>query len=105
MPDEEGPHSGLPEMVNTNDSVDDKAPPYEMPKHTPYSGLPEVVNTNSLADDKAPPFEVLKHSYDADEAMKAFEGSEGGAIEIDEATNRRLLRKIDLNIMPLLCVI
>lgn len=43
---------------------------------------------------------VLKHAHDADEAMKAFEGHEGEAIVIDEATNRRLLGKIDLNIMP-----
>ena len=47
---------------------------------------------------------ILKHSHDADEAMKAFEGQEG-RIEIDEATNRRLLRIIDLRLMPLLCIV
>ena len=70
-----------------------------------HSHLPEVVKTNTSTDDGAPPVEVLKHSYDADEAMKAFEGADGEAIVLDEATNKRLLRKIDLNIMPLLCVI
>lgn len=35
-----------------------------------------------------------------DEAMKAFAGHEGQVLELDEATSRRLLRKIDLHIMP-----
>lgn len=35
-----------------------------------------------------------------DDAMKAFEGQDGQAIVLDEATNKRLLRKIDLHIMP-----
>lgn len=43
---------------------------------------------------------ILEHSHDADEAMKAFMGHQGEVIHIDEATNRRLLRKIDLNLMP-----
>ena len=47
---------------------------------------------------------VLKHSHDADEAMKAFEGREG-PIVIDEATNKRLLRIIDWNLIPLMCVV
>lgn len=46
------------------------------------------------------PDQVLKHSHDADEAMKAFAGHEGEVIHIDEATNRRLLRKIDFNLIP-----
>ena len=55
------------------------------------------------AGDGAPPAKILKHANDADEAMKAFEGHE--VLHVDEATNRRLLRKIDLNIMPLMCVV
>ena len=47
---------------------------------------------------------VLEHSHDADEAMKAFSEHQG-KIEIDEATNKRLLRRIDWNLMPLMCVI
>lgn len=46
------------------------------------------------------PEKILKHSHDADEAMKAFIGHEGEVIQIDAETNRRLLRKIDLNLMP-----
>jgi len=48
---------------------------------------------------------VLKHSHDADEAMKAFAGREGGPIVIDEATNKRLLRIIDWNLIPIMCVV
>ena len=47
---------------------------------------------------------ILEHSHDADEAMKAFQGREG-RIEIDEATNKRLLRIIDWHILPLMCVV
>ena len=47
--------------------------------------------------------QILKHSKDADEAMKAFETGE--IVEIDEATNKRLLRTIDLHLIPLMCVI
>lgn len=43
---------------------------------------------------------ILAHSHDADEAMKAFQGMEGEVIEIDDATNKRLLRRIDWHLMP-----
>lgn len=43
---------------------------------------------------------VILHANDADEAMKAFAGLEGEAVVLDEATNKRLLRKIDMNLMP-----
>ena len=42
---------------------------------------------------------ILEHSYDADEAMKAF-ASAGEVITLDEETNKRILRKIDWNVMP-----
>jgi ACS family allantoate permease-like MFS transporter len=42
---------------------------------------------------------LFKHDIDADEAMKAVT-SGADNIVIDEETNRRLLRKIDLNLMP-----
>lgn len=45
---------------------------------------------------------VIAHSHDADEAMKAF--TEGEIVEIDEATNKRLLRIIDWHLMPIMCV-
>ena len=53
----------------------------------------------------APAAAFIKHKIDADEAMKAFEGHEGEVLVLDDATNRRLLRSIDLHLMPLLCII
>lgn len=60
---------------------------------------------HSLVDDKAgaPPAQVVEHVDDADEAMKAFDGHDGQSLILDEATNKRLLRKIDRNILPV-CV-
>lgn len=43
---------------------------------------------------------ILKHSHDADAALKAFEGYEGQTLELSEETRKRLLRKIDLHLMP-----
>ena len=49
-------------------------------------------------ENENPASRVQKHGHDADEAMKAF--AEGEVEIIDEATNKRLLRTIDFNIMP-----
>jgi hypothetical protein len=45
---------------------------------------------------------ILKHAdlNDADEAMKAFEGIEADSIVMTLEMERKLLRKIDRNIMP-----
>lgn len=51
------------------------------------------------------PEQILKHSHDADVALQAFQSYEGQVIEVDEATNRRLLRIIDWNLIPLMCVV
>jgi len=48
---------------------------------------------------------LMEHSHDADEAMKAFADSHGVSLEIDEATNKRLLRKIDWNLLPIMCIV
>jgi ACS family allantoate permease-like MFS transporter len=37
---------------------------------------------------------------DGDEALKAFRGHEGETIELTPEAERKLLRKIDLNLMP-----
>ncbi|KAK0391468.1 hypothetical protein NLU13_0969 [Sarocladium strictum] len=47
---------------------------------------------------------LFNHEIDADEAMKAI-NSGADNIVIDEETNKRLLRKIDLNLMPLMCIV
>jgi hypothetical protein len=45
---------------------------------------------------------ILKHAdlNDADEAMKAFEGIEADSIIMTAETEKKLLWKIDRNIMP-----
>ena len=52
----------------------------------------------SLEEASALPSHKRNYAQDADEAMKAFE--DGEVEVIDEETSRRLLRTIDLNIMP-----
>lgn len=51
--------------------------------------------------------QVLKHAdrNDADEALKVLEGENGEVIELTPEDERKLLRKIDLNLMPLLCLV
>lgn len=61
---------------------------------------PGVERVETLPEDGAPPIKIIKHVKDADEAMKAFEGHEGEVLLLDESTNKRILRKIDLNILP-----
>ena len=82
--------------VATSDSMADEKLPNTPPE------MEKVIGPID-AGDGAVPAKILKHAYDADEAMKAFEGHE--ILHVDEATNKRLLKKIDLNIMPLMCVV
>lgn len=59
------------------------------------------VSDDSVRAGSVVPAQILKHSHDADAAMKAFAKYQGGLIlQIDEATNKRLLRKIDWHLMP-----
>lgn len=48
---------------------------------------------------------IEKHAHDADEAMKVFDELHGEAIELNEETNRRLLRTIDWHMMPIMCCV
>ncbi|OCK81997.1 membrane transporter [Lepidopterella palustris CBS 459.81] len=66
--------------------------------------IPDI-SQNAVRSGSVVPEQILKHSHDADAALKAFAGYEGQVIEIDEETNRRLLRKIDMNLMPILCLV
>ena len=63
------------------------------------SHIPGISDEKIRAGDIAPA-DLLAHSHDADEALKAFASYQGQVIQLDEATNRRLLRKIDWHIMP-----
>jgi MFS transporter, ACS family, allantoate permease len=49
--------------------------------------------------------QILKHSHDADAAFKALESIDPTLIHIDEETNKRLLRKIDWHLIPIMCVV
>ncbi|PNP37783.1 hypothetical protein TGAMA5MH_10268 [Trichoderma gamsii] len=42
---------------------------------------------------------------DADDALNAVAGLDAATLQLDEETERRLLRKIDMNLMPLMCII
>ena len=48
---------------------------------------------------------IEKHAHDADEAMKAMGTLQGETLELDEPTNRRLLKIIDWHMMPIMCVV
>ena len=72
----------------------------------PDGRAPSPVNIDEKrhsASSTAAAQKILAHSHDADEAMKAFVNGE--VVEIDHATNKRLLRIIDFRMMPLMCVI
>lgn len=43
---------------------------------------------------------TLHHTIDADDAWEAFAKLDRATIVLDEATNQKLLRKIDLMLMP-----
>ncbi|KAK4545163.1 hypothetical protein LTR36_003714 [Oleoguttula mirabilis] len=70
----------------------------EIEKNLP-APLADAIRSGSV------PENILKHSHDADEAMKAFESSCGEVIEIDAATNKRLLRRIDFHLIPIMCIV
>lgn len=66
-----------------------------------YAKPPEVEKGSTSQDRRRSlPSKVAKHANDADEAMKAFAGHEGEFLELDEATSKRLLKRIDLHLMP-----
>ncbi|KUI70414.1 hypothetical protein VM1G_05791 [Cytospora mali] len=76
-----------------------------LPAHHP--GDPEKVNTTAPGQEEIVGTDFLKHAdhNDADEALKVLEGENGEVIEITPEDERKLLRKIDWNLMPLLCLV
>ena len=89
-----------PRPDDNDDANDEMAE--EKVGHDVENELHSPASNDSRAMGGHAPEKVLKHSHDADMAMKAFVGFEGETLVLDEATNRRLLRKIDLNVMPVL---
>jgi ACS family allantoate permease-like MFS transporter len=69
-----------------------------------HSGIPGI-SEDAIRSGSVVPEQILAHSHDADEALKAFASHQGEVLHIDEATNKRLLRRIDLHLMPLLCLV
>lgn len=66
----------------------------------PIPGISEEAIRSGSATAGGVTEKILEHSHDADAAMKAFANFQGQVLEIDEATNARLLRKIDWHLMP-----
>ncbi|KAE9965431.1 hypothetical protein EG328_009661 [Venturia inaequalis] len=67
------------------------------------AGVP--VSEDAVRRGSVDPSVILKHAIDGDEALKAFANHQGPVVHIDEATNKRLLRKIDMNLMPIMCLV
>ncbi|KAJ5151108.1 transporter [Penicillium canariense] len=68
----------------------------------------KAVGVSSAVDvEKTPHVDptLEKHAHDADDALKAFDELHGETIELDEATNHRLLRIIDWHMMPIMCFV
>lgn len=71
------------------------------PEKMTYTSSPDMEKEHTDQNRRrSVPGKVAKHANDADEAMKAFAGHEGEVLEMDEATSKRLLRRIDLHLMP-----
>lgn len=68
-------------------------------------GISSGVETGVDLEKKHVDPKIEKHSHDADEAMKALSALQGETIELDESTNRRLLKLIDWHMMPIMCVV
>lgn len=66
----------------------------------PIPGISEDAIRNGSITAGGVSEQILEHSHDADAAMKAFASYQGQVLDIDEATNKRLLRKIDWHLMP-----
>jgi hypothetical protein len=48
---------------------------------------------------------TMASSNDGDEVLELVGGAGGQKVEFTEEENRRLLRKIDLRVLPLMCII
>ncbi|KAF2402206.1 MFS transporter [Trichodelitschia bisporula] len=72
-----------------------------MTSHSEKAPLPASSPTHSSQNAG----EKTEHAQDGDEALKAFASHQGTVLEITPEENKRLLRKIDLHIMPLMCLV
>lgn len=73
----------------------------EKPAVTSLSNYEEAMDgTVSRRKESLVGAQILEHSHDADEAMKAFADSQGENLVLDEAANKRILRRIDMIMLP-----
>lgn len=79
----------------------------EAPTASPNDADKASVNVSADATHEKIGTILLKHAdrNDADEALKVLEGEIGEVIELTPEDERKLLRKIDWNLMPLLCLV
>ncbi|KAK7744108.1 Allantoate permease [Cytospora paraplurivora] len=82
----------------------DISPP---PPHTDSDKARASTATAPEQDEKAAGTVFLKHAdhNDADEALRVLEGENGEVVELTPEADRKLLRKIDWHLMPLLCLV
>ncbi|KAI1495009.1 major facilitator superfamily transporter allantoate [Biscogniauxia mediterranea] len=76
--------------------------------NTPAPGVSPTGNTEKVGESKIPEIDAMrKHvdNNDPDEALKLVAAHEGEAIVLSPEAEKKLLRKIDLHMMPLLCVV
>lgn len=63
------------------------------------------VEKESIASERIVNATLEKHAHDTDEAMKAVDAMNGELAEVDEQTNKRLVRTIDNHLMPIMCMV
>ncbi|KAF2147307.1 uncharacterized protein K452DRAFT_5121 [Aplosporella prunicola CBS 121167] len=99
--------------TNTNNTDIEKPP---LPPTTPPPPPTPTLGTVTTTTNQAPPtqqHQLLAHSHDADAALAAITAAQAdnpnaavsAGAELDAPTQRRLLRRIDARLMPLLCVV
>ena len=90
-----------------NNDVDVEKPP--LPSSTPPPPPSPTLGTVTAVKQAPPTHHLLAHSHDADAALAAITAAHADdgspAAELDAPTQRRLLRRIDARLMPLLCVV
>ncbi|KAF2705214.1 MFS general substrate transporter [Pleomassaria siparia CBS 279.74] len=81
----------------------DSTPPVDMEKDAAISN--DASHSPPIMMKKGVATKLLEHSHDADAAMKAFEGMHGQVVELTEEKSKALLRKIDMHLMPIMCIV
>lgn len=90
-------------LLNASNSLSMADEKIVMPSGRSVSPPPATLTSTGDRKTSADVEKVIAHSNDADEALQAF--ANGEIIEIDEATNKRLLRIIDWHLMPIMCCV